>query len=306
MQNQKEKRALLLGAAANFIMAAVSWITYYYSNSEAVLLDGNYSFIIFLGVLVALRIAAVKTQRTKTFPLGKFFYESLYSFIKGLMILGILLMSVATAVIHIVMYFTGNTENIPMLIFKPIFYYGVVCMVLSYGLAFYYRQLNRSMGHGSILLNTEQKSAFVDGTLSMGVVVVALFLSMGGAELGGNFIPYLADSIFVLFLTTLLIKEPVTIIKNSLIEMAGGTLQDHDKRSYFQEVVHQNMPTHILVEDVFISKNGSQYIILIYITTYQPSYLKKEIIDTKNQIARILQKDHPHLSLEMIPEGKAV
>ncbi|MEN1761406.1 hypothetical protein [Anoxynatronum sibiricum] len=128
----------------------------------------------------------------------------------------------------------------------------------------------------------------------------------GGAELGGDFIPYLADSIFVLFLTTLLIKEPVAIIKNSLIEMAGGTLQDHHKRSYFEEVVHQNMPTHILVEDVFISKNGSQYIILVYITTYQPSYLKKEIIDTKNQIARILQKDHPHLSLEMIPEGKAV
>ncbi|UNC91254.1 cation transporter [Candidatus Contubernalis alkaliaceticus] len=306
MQNQKEKRALLLGAAANLIMAVVSWITYYYSNSEAVLLDGNYSFIIFLGVLVALKIAAIKTHKTKTFPLGKFFYESLYSFIKGLMILGILLMSVATAVIHIVMFFTGHTENIPMLIFKPIVFYGVVCMVLSYGLAFFYRQQNRSMSNMSILLNTEQKSSFVDGTLSLGVVVVALFLTMGGAELGGDFVPYLADSIFVLFLTSMLIMEPVTIIRDSLIEMAGGTLQDQEKRKYFEEVVSSNMPKGLIIEDVFISKNGSQYIILIYISTKEPSYFKKDIIDTKNKITQILQKNHPHLSLEMIPEGKAV
>jgi len=304
--DKKEKHALLFGAAANFIMAAVAWIAYYYSNSEAVFLDGNYSFIIFLGILVALKISVVKTHTTETFPHGKFFYESLYSFIKGLMILGILLMSMATALIRIAMFFTGRKEEIPMLIFEPILYYAVVCTVLSYGLVYFYRKQNLSIGNMSILLRTEQKSSFVDGTLSLGVVVIAIFLIMGGAERGGDFVLYLADSIFVLILSSLLISEAVSIIREAIIEMAGGTLQDKDKRKLFEDVIYSTMPKDLIIQDIFISKNGSHYSIMIYITTNEPGYLRKDIIDTKNEIVRILQKDHPHLSLKMIPEGKTI
>lgn len=261
--DKKEKHALLFGAAANFIMAAVAWIAYYYSNSEAVFLDGNYSFIIFLGILVALKISVVKTHKTETFPHGKFFYESLYSLIKGSMILGILLMSMATAVIHITMFFTGRKEEIPMLIFEPILYYAVVCTFLSYGLVYFYRKQNLSIGNMSILLSTEQKSSFVDGTLSLGVVVIAIFLIMGGAKLGGDFVLYLADSIFVLILSSLLISEAVSIIREALIEMAGGTLQDKDKHKLFEDVIHSNMPKDLIIQDIFISKNGSQYSIMV-------------------------------------------
>ncbi len=85
MQRKKENRALLIGAAANIVMAVIAWITFYHSNSEAILLDGNYSLIMFIGVLVAMKIVSVRATKSKTFPLGKFFYESLYGFIKGLM-----------------------------------------------------------------------------------------------------------------------------------------------------------------------------------------------------------------------------
>lgn len=110
----------MIGAFANIFMTVIAWITSYYSDSEAIILDGNYSFIMFIGVLVGLKIVRVRSEKTKTFPLGKFFYESLYSFIKGLMILGVLIMSVTTAVIRILIYLTEWSENILILIPEPI------------------------------------------------------------------------------------------------------------------------------------------------------------------------------------------
>ena len=306
MQKKKENRALLIGAVANIFMAAIAWITFYYSNSEAILLDGNYSFIMFIGVLVAMKIVAVRATKTETFPLGKFFYESLYGFIKGLMILGVLVMSVATAVIRIVMYFTGASENIPMLIPEPILYYALACAVICYCVSFFYFQQNRSIGNTSILLKTEQKATFVDGTLSLGIGLGVFFLSQGGSGVGGGFIPYLADSFFVLILATMLIKEPLTIIKESVIELAGGTLQNKEKREEFETVINSNMPEKIKIVGIFISKNGSQYIVLIYISTDEAFYSRKDIIETKDRITSILSKEHPHLSLDMIPEGNLI
>lgn len=306
MKEKKENRALLIGATANVFMAVIAWITFYYSNSEAILLDGNYSFIMFVGVLVAMKIVIIRANKTKTFPLGKFFYESLYSFIKGLMILGVLIMSVATAIIRILMYFTGASSNIPMLIPEPILYYALVCAIICYCVSFFYFQQNRSIGNTSILLNTEQKATFIDGTLSLGIGLGVFFLSQGGDDVVVGFIPYLADSFFVLILATMLIKEPLIIIRESVIELAGGTLQDKNKREEFETVINSNMPDKINIEGIFISKNGSQYIVLIYISTYENFYSKKDIIETKDRIKSILSKDHPHLSLDIIPEGNPI
>ena len=304
MEQNKENRALLVGAAANIVMAAMAWATYYYSNSEAILLDGNYSFIMFLGVLVAMKIVAVRATKSNTFPLGKFFYESLYGFIKGLMIFGVLVMSVVTAVIRIVMYFTGLSENIPMLIPDPILYYALACAVICYGVSFFYYQQNRSMGNTSILLKTEQKATFVDGTLSLGIGVGVFFLSSGAG--GGGFIPYLADSFFVLILAAMLVKEPLVIIKESVIELAGGTLQDEKKRAMFEAAITANMPEAFHIEGTFISKNGSQYVVLIYISTEEAYYTKADIVAAKTRISDILMRDHAHLILDIIPESNPI
>lgn len=307
MQNKKkENAALLIGAAANIFMAVIAWITFYYSNSEAILLDGNYSLIMFIGVLVAMKIVAVRATKTKTFPLGKFFYESLYGFIKGLMILGVLIMSVATAVIRIIMYFTGSSGNIPMLIPEPILYYAIACAVICYTVSLFYLLQNRSIGYSSILLKTEQKATFVDGTLSFGIGLGVFFLSGDNSGAGGGFIPYLADSFFVLILAAMLIKEPLSIIRDSVIELAGGTLQDNAKREYFEGVIKDNILKEYTIEDIFISKNGSKYIVIIYISTISDSYFRKDIIAMKEKIYGILSKDYQYLSLEVIPESTQI
>lgn len=43
-----EKKALYASAIINLMMAFSGWLAYHFSNSQAILLDGNYSFIAFL------------------------------------------------------------------------------------------------------------------------------------------------------------------------------------------------------------------------------------------------------------------
>ncbi len=109
-----------------------------------------------------------------------------------------------------------------------------------------------------------------------------------------------------MILAAILIKEPITIIRESVIELAGGTLQDQEKRKTFETAIYSNMPETLKIEDIFISKNGSQYVVIIYISTDETYYSRKDIIETKNKITGILAKDYPYLSLDMIPEGNPI
>ncbi|CAM3931716.1 DUF418 domain-containing protein [Alkalicoccus chagannorensis] len=297
-----ESASLLLGAGANLLMAGMAWVTYYYSHSEAILLDGNYSFIMFLGVITALQVSIVKARRTKTFPLGQFFYESLYAFMKGLLILGVLLMAASTAVIRIFLYASGSTEGIPMLVPEPIFYYAAACTVICYSMTLFYRRQYRRTGGQSILMRTEQKSTLVDGSLSLGIAAGVFFLMQGG---GGNagFVPYLADAIFVLILALLLVREPVSMIRESVIELAGGALQNKGRQAYFEEVIARHKPASWNVEDVFISKNGSRYMLMIYIRHVDGYFAVEEAIGMKRNVLKEAGAHYPHLYLEIIPDS---
>ena len=298
-----ESRALTIGALANLAMAFMAWYTFYLSNSEAILLDGNYSFIMFLSVLVALQISKIKTNKTPTFPMGQFFYEALYSFVKGLLILGVLIMAVTTAVVRILLYIGGEQAQIPRMFPEPILYYAVLCTIICYGVSFFFFLQNRSQGFSSIMLKTEQKASFIDGSLSLGIAGGIFLLMMGASPERDSFIPYLADSIFVLILASFLIKEPVKIIKESVIELAGGTLQDQNKKAFFEQAVHSGLASGLNVKDIFISKNGSRYIIIVYITTEGHAYLKSDLQKSKKSILESVSTLHSYAVVDLIPEA---
>jgi len=56
-KNTIEQQALKYGAAVNLIMAFAGWRAYYLSRSQALFLDGNFSFLMFISLFVAIRIS---------------------------------------------------------------------------------------------------------------------------------------------------------------------------------------------------------------------------------------------------------
>ena len=91
--NLIERKALWVGVLANLVMAIAGYYFYYLTSSEALLLDGNFSMIAAMVTIVAVYISQVKHRRSETFPFGLYFYEALFVFFKGLVLLGIILMA---------------------------------------------------------------------------------------------------------------------------------------------------------------------------------------------------------------------
>ena len=69
-----EKRTLWITVIVNIIMAAAGWITYDLTGSQAMLLDGNFSFVLALATLIAIYISKIKHKKTKTFPFVSYAY----------------------------------------------------------------------------------------------------------------------------------------------------------------------------------------------------------------------------------------
>lgn len=304
-QDRIEIRALTVGAVGNLIMAAIAWYTYWLSNSEAILLDGNYSFIIFVGMGVALAVSRIKSRRTETFPLGHFFYEALYSFVKGLMILGLIIMAAITSIVRIVSYVSGDVEKIPMLNPDPILYYAIAMTVICLLLSAFYGLSNRSIGGQSTLLKTDAKASFVDGVMSAGIAVGVLFLrnAPSGGEAG--FVPYLADSIITLVLCAALIHKPLEIIRESIIELALGVLQDGERYDECSRVIHDACEPELTVDRLYMTKTGSRYlaVVLLHPAEDRLSIRLDVLEERKRAIRKRLHPRYPHLMLELIPRA---
>ena len=108
MNDKIEINTLKFGAIINLIMAIAGWCAYYLSNSQALLLDGNFSFLAFISTLIAIKISSIKQNKSEVFPFGHFVYESLYSLLKGVMIVGILLVALTENISKIIHYLDGK------------------------------------------------------------------------------------------------------------------------------------------------------------------------------------------------------
>ena len=303
-QDKLEKRALTLGAFGNLGMAIIAWFTYWNSNSEAILLDGNYSFVIFLGMGVALTVSRIKAKRTQTFPLGQFFYEALYSFVKGLMIFGVILMAVVTSIARILFYVAGRTENIPMLNPDPILFYALAMAVICFALSTYYRLTNKSIGYQSSILKTDSKASFVDGVLSLGIAVGVLLLRNTSPTGQAGFVPFLADSIITLILSATLMSKPLEIIRESVIELALGTLQNKEESEHLEATIRGVCEPTFFVDQVYLSKTGSRYLAVTMVRPRDSDSLSMKAVENcKHDIKTQLQARYPHLIVQLLPVG---
>jgi predicted Co/Zn/Cd cation transporter (cation efflux family) len=139
--NTIERQALKYGAAINLLMAFAGWLAYYLSRSQALFLDGNFSFLMFVSLFVAIKISAIKGKKTELFPYGQFVYEALYSLLKGIMITGVLLVSFIQNTATVFHYISGGEVNI--LKTDVILWYAIAMVILCFGSALYYRQQNK-------------------------------------------------------------------------------------------------------------------------------------------------------------------
>ncbi|AZQ61687.1 hypothetical protein EI427_05400 [Flammeovirga pectinis] len=293
-----ERKALKFGIVANLLMAIAGWVTYYFSNSDAMLLDGNFSLISALATFGAIIIGKKKHTRTSLFPFGKYVFESFFVFFKGILIFGITIVAVVQSCIKIINYFNG--EAITPIVIHSILYYTVVIAIISFGIAYYYKNQNQKIGLNSPILSVETKSSVIDGFLTVGIGVSLLLVSLISEDSVLSFLKYIGDSIIVLIMGVVLINTPIKIIKDAFIELGGGVLQDKKSYDKIEKIISENLPSIYNEHQNYISKLGSNYFVALYVSTSEKNINVNELLQTRTKISAALAPSFPTHNIEII------
>jgi len=151
-----ENQSLWVTVVANVIFAVSGWVTYDLSKSQAIFLDGNFSFVLAIATGVAIFISKHKHNKTETFPFGSYAYEAAFVLSKGLLILGLITMAFFQNTIKIIDYLSGDYPEIVAL--TPIYYYTLLVLVLSLGLFLFFKYQMKKIDNKSSLLMVELES----------------------------------------------------------------------------------------------------------------------------------------------------
>lgn len=260
-----EQKAIRLGIVGNVVMAISGWVAFNLSGSQALLLDGNMSFILFLTSIAALKISAIKNHRSDQFPFGLFVTEALYAFMKGLLLLGIIIAALTTNGSKILQFYSG--ELISPIKTGVIVYYAIAMVVICWGLSFYYHLQNRKIQMSSGLLKVDQKSSFIDGVLSASTGAILIVIGYVPQGSSFDFLLYIGDALLVIVLAVLMMGQPVRIIKQAFIELVGGKLQDQEQYLLIKKLIDKHFAEQDISISAFtVSKTGSSYLVVLAIT----------------------------------------
>ncbi|GAB5556408.1 MAG: hypothetical protein SchgKO_06210 [Schleiferiaceae bacterium] len=292
-----EKNALLVGAGIYTLMGLCGWIAFYLSNSGALLLDGNYNLVNGISSIAGFLVVKIRSRKTATFPFGQYIYESLYSLVKGVLVLGILIASLWENSLKIYEYYAhGTSVEINM---QPIAIYTVLMVTLSFGLSFFYRYRNSKIGFASSMLNTDTQTARIDGMLSLfagGGLLAAMYI--GQANEGLEFLVHIGDSLIVLLFIAIAAKEPFVIIRQNFIELAGGQLQSQENHQKIENALKSNLPASIPLHKTYITKTGSNYLVVVYLSAKEVS--KLDIGAFKTRVQADLSESFSTLQVEVL------
>ena len=295
-----ESQAIKMGVFANLVMAISGWVAFHYSGSQAVLLDGNMSFVLFLSSIVAFKIAKIKSEKSERFPFGLYASEALYSFMKGVLLIGILVSAFTTNIGRVLQY--ANGEPLNAIQTGPIVIYSTAMVSICFCLSWFYLLQNKRIKMASPLLKVDQKAAMIDGLLSgsTGLVLVITGFIPEGTSL--EFLHYIGDAILVCVLATFVIFQPISVLKEAFVELAAGRLRDKEKHATIESKAKEKLRKFGLEgKKINISKTGSSYLVLIEMpVSALQSKDAKVFSGLTLELEQELEMDFPYVYVELI------
>lgn len=293
-----ETSALKIGVVINVIMATAGWIAFSVTGSEALLLDGNFSFISAVTTVGAIIIIHKKHKRTAVFPYGRYFYESFFTLSKGILILGVIIAAVFQNAIKILEFIEG--QELEKLKTGPIVIYMVLMVVLCFGLAFLYQNKNKKINFQSSILAVEAKASKIDGYMTIAVGVALVLTTFVPETSRFSFLLYIGDAIIVILMALLLLNTPFQVIKEGFIELGGGSLQNQESVKQIESIVQNHLPDELAIDRCHISKTGSSHLVLIYATSNESTIALDKLSQFRKSIHENIDVDFPNSEVEIV------
>jgi len=119
-----------------------------------------------------------------------------------------------------------------------------------------------------------------------------------------DFLNSIGDAIIVLFMCLIFFTLPLKIIRESFIELGGGIMQDKGATVLAEKAIVDSLSSNLIKQSIYISKLGSSYFILVYLSSDKNTIDLSEIKSIKEKIHRALSNTLTNVKLELIVGSK--
>jgi predicted Co/Zn/Cd cation transporter (cation efflux family) len=167
-----------------------------------------------------------------------------------------------------------------------------------------YKAKNKIIGNKSSILQVETKSTLLDGFMSLGIGVVFTIIWLLPADTAFDFLKSIGDAIIVLITCLVFFTMPLKIIRDSFIELGGGILQDTATKEIAEKTIIETLPPNLSKQSIYISKLGSSYFILVYLSSDTNTIDLSTIEKLRKQIQEVLIQTLTNIKLEIIVSSK--
>ena len=219
-----ERRSLHTYMFTMLGLAVLGFAVYAITRVSATQLDGVISLINAGSAFIAARLAITSSRPADVdSPYGRLTLENLYALFRSLMILGVVVVGLATNSIKVLDYLFTRRGSEPEFGLAAV--YTAVCVLICFGLKWNHERNNRSVNGASSLLRVEataaKMEAFISGGICASLVLVAV-IPEGTFLTSASFnIKDIADSTIVLILCAVLVGEPIRQIRLELGRLSG-------------------------------------------------------------------------------------
>lgn len=288
-----EKNILVISVIANFLLAGIALYYGIKTGSEAIMLDGYYSFAGFILALISLWVVKIVLKpESITFNFGYSVIEPLFNLVKGLLILAVVLSS---SIIAIKLLLTGG--NTPSFGESIIYFFisTVTCLALT--ILFYHKNKNAP----SPIIHVEYKNWLIDTVISASIGVAFLTSYFLQTTSLASLIKY-TDPVVTLLIIALIIKLPLTTIKTGVKEILLSA-PDKDVVAKIDKVIKDVISKYDYKGYNFkTSKTGREIYLLIHIQVVNKDdelYMLKAQDKVRGQIKLELNKQFDHVKLDI-------
>ena len=289
-----ENSILKVSVFTNLLLALIAVYYGFKTGSEAIKLDGYYSFAGFLLALISLWVVnKVMKPESSNFNFGYSLIEPLFNLVKGLMILVVVSSSFVNAINTL--FHGGNTPA-----FKESIVYFFIstisCLILS---VLFYR---RNKSAPSPIIHVEYKNWLIDTVISASIgvaFITSYFLQQTSFD---SWIKY-TDPIVTLIIVAIIIKLPVTTIYISLKEILL-TAPDKSIVKQIDQNIQQILSEYDYQNFNFkATKTGREIYILVHIQVLNqntPLYLMNTQDEVRKKTESELAKLYNNVKIDIV------
>ncbi len=295
---QTEKNAIKLVLLGNVIIATIGITFFYLTNSHAILMDASYSFIDFIAALLTLKVVFLMSQQAnQSQPFGYAIYEPVLNFIKGTLIMLVILVALYASVVSLLS--GGRIIDAEMAVF-----YSIIVSIFAFTLAYLLYTINKEVK--SSLVDVDLKGWFIGAFLSIAVGIsfaISIWMSANGYE---KWVPYV-DPIVILILILVVLPLPLQILKENGLQILGRSENSKIADEIRQSIVQIVKNIHYLDMRLRYLKIGRMVNLQIYLQL--PDDTKMTLLeqdDLKLKLYQHFKKAEDYLSLDVSYTAKSL